>query len=65
MNFAILAGSRFESADEKGAAHMLAVSAFGGTAKRSGLRIVRDLENLGATFRASADREKVFSYCLL
>jgi predicted Zn-dependent peptidase len=66
MNFSILAGSGSENLNEKGSAHMLAVSAFGGTAKRSGLRIVRDLENIGAKFTATADREKVtFLFILL
>jgi hypothetical protein len=59
IKFTIASGSRAESLSEKGAAHLLAVSAFAGTGKRSGLRLIRDLENLGATVRASADREKV------
>lgn len=38
---------------------MLSTTAFSGTGKRSGLRLVRDLENLGATLNSSADREKI------
>lgn len=59
INFAVLCGSRAETLSEKGAAHLLAVAAFSGTGKRSGLRLMRDLENLGATVGATVDREKV------
>ena len=54
-----MSGSRAESISEKGAAHLISVAAYTGTTKRSGLRLARDLENLGAIFGASADREKV------
>ena len=59
IRFAIAGGSRYESSSEKGAAHLLAVAAFAGTGKRSGLKLCRDLENLGAIFTSSADREKI------
>ena len=42
-----------------GAAHMLSITAFGGTARVSGLRLIRDMEDMGATFSSSSDREKV------
>jgi predicted Zn-dependent peptidase len=42
-----------------GAAHMLAVTAFGGTMRVSGLRLIRDLETMGAQISSSSDREKV------
>lgn len=59
INFAVLCGSRAESLSEKGAAHLLSVAAFAGTGKRSGLRLMRDLEDMGAVVGASVDREKV------
>ena len=59
VRFAIAGGSRYESSSEKGAAHLLAIAGFAGTGKRSGLKLCRDLENLGATFSSSADREKI------
>ena len=42
-----------------GAAHMLSVTAFGGTARVSGLRLIRELETMGAQISSSSDREKV------
>ena len=42
-----------------GAAHMLSVTAFGGTARVSGLRLCRELETVGAQISSSSDREKV------
>ena len=59
LNFAVLCGSRAESLSEKGAAHLLSVAGFAGTGKRSGLRLMRDLENIGAVVGTSSDREKV------
>lgn len=59
INFAVLGGSSAEALSQKGAAHLLATSVLAGTNKRSGLRLTRDLENLGARISASADREKV------
>ena len=59
MKFAVLGGSAAEAAEEKGAAHMLSVAAFAGTANKTGLRLMRELEDIGATVSASADREKI------
>jgi len=59
MRFAVLGGSSAETEAEKGAAHFLSVSAFAGTQSKTGLRLVRELEDLGATISASADREKI------
>ena len=59
INFAVVSGSSAEGASEKGAASLLAASAFAGTGKRSGLKLVRDLENIGATVGATVDREKI------
>ena len=42
-----------------GAAHMLSVTAYAGTINVSGLRIIRDLESLGAVISSSSDRERV------
>lgn len=42
-----------------GAAHMLSIAAFGGTQNVSGLRLIRDLENIGAVISSSSDRERV------
>ena len=61
VKFSISAGSSAETLGEKGAAQLLAATAFVGTGKRSGIRLVRDLENLGAKFSAVADREQVVS----
>lgn len=52
------AGSAYESLSQKGAAHLLATSAFANTSTASSIRLIRDLENLGAVFESSADREK-------
>jgi len=60
LRFSVSGGSSSESAAQKGAAHVLAVSGFtNGTVKRSGLRLIRDLENVGAVISSSVDREKV------
>lgn len=59
LKFAIIGGSRSESPDQKGAAHFLSTTAFAGAGDTSGLRLVRYLERLGASFSASADKEKV------
>ena len=52
-------GSNSELLSEKGAAHLLSVTAFSGNSKRSGIRTMRYLENNGATVKCAADREKV------
>lgn len=59
LKFALIGGSSTEKACQKGAAQFLAAAAFSGSAKTSGLRIVRFLESKGARFSASADREKI------
>ena len=62
IKFTVLSGSRSEGVEEKGAAHMLAVAAFSGTGKRSGLALVRDLESLGAKINSYSDREQVSKF---
>lgn len=59
LKFALSCGSRHELFPEKGSAHLLAHSAFAGTQKESGLRLMRSLENHGCTVGASATREQV------
>ena len=44
---------------EKGAAHLLAVSAYAGTRDISGLRLCRNLEDIGAKFTASSDKDTI------
>jgi len=59
FKIAVAGGSSAETFCEKGAAHMLSITAFAGTSKRSGLRLMRDLENIGATVSATATREMI------
>lgn len=59
LSFAIMCGSSAESLSEQGSSKVLSLAAFGGSADKSGLRICRDLENAGASFSASSDREKI------
>jgi predicted Zn-dependent peptidase len=59
IKFTILGGSSAEEPSQRGAAHLLAVSSLAGTNKRSGLRLTRDLENLGARIVTSADKQKI------
>lgn len=60
LKFAIYGGSGAETEDQKGAAQLLSVAAFqGGNGEQSGMRVVRALENLGATIKSSVDREKI------
>lgn len=56
---AVAGGSSTETAAQRGAAHLLASAAYAGTSNNSGLRLVRFLEELGARFSASSDREKI------
>lgn len=58
LKFAVLGGSSTEGA-AKGAAHFLSHAAFAGTQDSSGLKLVKHLETLGASFESHADREKV------
>ncbi len=59
LKFAVMCGSSAESLSEQGSSKLLSVAAFGGSTDRSGLRMCRDLENAGATFSATSDREKI------
>jgi hypothetical protein len=59
FKFAVNAGSSYEGLSEKGASHLIATAAYSNTKKTSSIRLVRDLENIGAVFSSSADREKV------
>ena len=59
LKFAVMCGSSAESLTEQGSSKLLSVAAFGGSTDRSGLRMCRDLENAGAKFSASSDREKI------
>ena len=59
FKFSVSAGSAYESLSQKGAAQLVATSAFCSTAKTSSIRLVRDLENIGAVFESSADREQI------
>lgn len=59
LKFSILGGSRSELAHQKGAAHFLSVAAYSGNRKNTGLRIIRFLESLGTSIKASSDREKI------
>jgi len=49
----------FETTENKGSASFLSNTAFIGTGSKSGLRLIRDLENLGAQFQSSGDRESI------
>jgi mitochondrial-processing peptidase subunit alpha len=59
ISIAINSGSKYESAKEKGAAHLLAAAGFSGTQERSGLRLMRDIENAGFIVDATATREQI------
>lgn len=59
LKVAVMGGSAVESVAQKGAAQLLAAAAFAGSGEKSGLRIVRELENSGASFTAYADKEKI------
>jgi len=58
FKFAVLGGSSAESKVSKGAAHFLSTAAFAGNNSSSGMKIVNDLESLGATFQSYSDKEK-------
>jgi predicted Zn-dependent peptidase len=55
----VAGGSSTETAAQRGAAQLLASAAYAGNARNSGLRTVRYLEQLGARFSATSDREKI------
>lgn len=51
-------GSKYESAAQQGASHLLERMAFKGTANRSHLRFTREVEAIGANLLVSAAREQ-------
>lgn len=59
VTVAVLGGSSVETVESKGAAQLLAASALIGTAKRSDIKLTRDLEHIGAKLSINADREKI------
>lgn len=59
LKFTVLGGSSIELDEEKGSAHLLSLAAFAGTTSKSGLRLIRELEDIGAVVSASSDREKI------
>lgn len=59
LTFSVAGGSRAESDSESGFSHILASTAFNGSNSSSPLRMIRNLENAGASFSASAGRESI------
>lgn len=59
ITFGFVGGARAESAAERGFSRVLAATAFNGSAHRTPLCMIRDLELTGATFSAHADKESV------
>ncbi len=59
LTFNVTGGSRAENMNESGYSHLLSSLAFNGSANSSPLRMIRDLENTGATFDSKATREGV------
>lgn len=59
IKFSVNAGSRSELVNEKGAAHLLSYCAFEGTQQRSGLRLVREMENHAFVMKNKTCRERV------
>jgi len=59
VKFTIGVGSNGETPCQKGAAHLLGVTAFAGTGKRSGLALIRALDDLGAQVTASSCRTRI------
>ena len=57
LTFAVMGGSRAEGDSQAGFSHVLASTAFNGSANKSPLAMIRDLQNAGAQFSASTDRE--------
>lgn len=53
------AGSRFENYQTLGSSHFLKYLPLRGTHQKSGLRLIRDLEHIGATLTSNATREHV------
>lgn len=63
IKFSVNAGSRSELVNEKGAAHLLSYCAFEGTQQRSGLRLVREMENHAFVMKNKTCRERN-EFCL-
>ncbi|KAJ1999928.1 ubiquinol-cytochrome c reductase core subunit 1 [Coemansia thaxteri] len=59
VSLVINSGSRFETADNAGAAHFLKAFAFRNTQDRTSFRTVREAELNGATLTAEATRENI------
>jgi len=59
LKFAVMGGSGAESESQKGAAQLLSVGAFAGNKYCSGLKVIRELEDIGATVSSTADKEKI------
>lgn len=59
MKFSLLCGSSKESAEQKGAAHLLSINMFAGNNNKTGLRLMRELEDIGAVISSSFDRQKI------
>jgi hypothetical protein len=59
IDIAVMCGSSKETVSETGFSALLEAAAFAGTDNKSGLRMIRDLENLGVILDTSIDREKI------
>eukprot|EP00286_Rhodomonas_abbreviata_P028184 CAMPEP_0181312168 /NCGR_PEP_ID=MMETSP1101-20121128/13543_1 /TAXON_ID=46948 /ORGANISM="Rhodomonas abbreviata, Strain Caron Lab Isolate" /LENGTH=390 /DNA_ID=CAMNT_0023418981 /DNA_START=121 /DNA_END=1293 /DNA_ORIENTATION=+ len=57
VDIAVGGGSGTESAEQKGAAHMISTAAFAGDF--GGVDLVRNLERMGATFGSRSDKEQI------
>ena len=57
IKFSLNAGSSKESISEKGAAHLLSFCGFEGTQKKSGLRLLREMENHAFVVSSKFDRQ--------
>lgn len=57
--FSVAAGSRYETSKTQGISQLVEKIAFKSTEKRSHLRFVRDLEDIGAVVSAKGDREAI------
>lgn len=59
LKISIASGSQSETIRQKGAAHLSTVNTFNGTSSVSGLRLARNLENLGAKVNAYSNRDEI------
>jgi hypothetical protein len=57
IKFSVNAGSKNEKINEKGSAHLLSYCAFEGTQQRSGLRLLREMENRAFVVNSKFCRE--------